>query len=124
MSEANRNAHAGSTFCRIAEALSTGIWDDAAFANYVAIVEHGSSKMVGILEGLYGTTTLLVALPFGTLADRWRRDRVLRICGVLELGVPSSRQLIDRLLWCVGRPPHPWVSFQGKSMTQHGVWQD
>ena len=86
------------TFCRIAEALSTGIWDDAAFANYVAIVEHGSSKMVGILEGLYGTTTLLVALPFGTLADRWRRDRVLRICGVLELGAPSSRQLIEGLL--------------------------
>ena len=42
--------------------------------------------MVGILEGLYGTCTLLVALPFGTLADRWRRDRVLRICGILEVG--------------------------------------
>ena len=53
---------------------------------YVSIVEHGSRKMVGILEGLYGTCTLLVALPFGTLADRWRRDRVLRICGVLEIG--------------------------------------
>ena len=45
--------------------------------------------MVGILEGLYGTCTLLVALPFGTLADRWRRDRVLRICGLLEVGAPS-----------------------------------
>ena len=54
----------------------------------VSIVENGSRKMVGILEGLYGTCTLLVALPFGTLADRWRRDRVLRICGVLEIGAP------------------------------------
>ena len=53
--------------------------------------------MVGILEGIYGTTTLLVALPFGTLADRWRRDRVLRICGVLELGALSGKQPISAL---------------------------
>ena len=81
--------------------MSGGIWDDAAFANYVAIVEHGSSKMVGILEGLYGTSTLLVALPFGTLADRWRRDRVLRICGILELGALSSRQLMRGHMCCL-----------------------
>ena len=105
------------TSCRIAEALSGGIWDDTAFANYVAIVEHGSSKMVGILEGLYGTSTLLVALPFGTLADRWRRDRVLRICGVLELGALSITQLQKRVLcgrpcWASARLGHPFGTLE------------
>ena len=42
-----QQAKASVSRCRIAEALATGIWDDTAFANYVAIVEHGSSKMVG-----------------------------------------------------------------------------
>ena len=75
--------------CRIFYALATGIWEDAAYANYVSIVEHGNNRMVGWLEGLEGLCSLFFAIPFGTLADRWRRDRVLRISSCIELGAHS-----------------------------------
>ena len=42
--------------------------------------------MVGWLEGLEGLCSLFFAIPFGTLADKWRRDRVLRISSCMELG--------------------------------------
>ena len=70
---------------RIFYALATGIWEDAAYANYVSIVEHGNNRMVGWLEGLEGLCSLFFAIPLGTLADRWRRDRVLRISSCIEL---------------------------------------
>ncbi len=76
--------------CRISYALATGIWEDAAFANYVSIVEHGNNRMVGWLEGLEGLCSLFFAIPFGTLADSWRRDRVLRISSCMELGALAS----------------------------------
>ena len=45
--------------------------------------------MVGWLQGLEGLSMLLFALPFGMWADRWRRDRVLKVASCLELGVLS-----------------------------------
>ena len=110
---------------RISYSLATGVWEDAAYANFVNIVvgstsaaprdlkilpflprnvsstkswelptrsmngspqEHGNNRMVGWLEGLEGLCSLFFAIPFGTLADRWRRDRVLRISSFIELG--------------------------------------
>ena len=47
---------------------------------------YGNNRMVGWLEGLEGLCSLFFAIPFGTLADRWRRDRVLRISSCIELG--------------------------------------
>ena len=82
--------HCYSAMCRICNALATGIWEDAAFANYVSIVEHGNIRMVGWLDGLEGLCSLLFAVPFGTLADRWRRDRVLRIASCIQLGAPGG----------------------------------
>ena len=50
--------------------------------------EHGNNRMVGWLQGLEGLSMLLFALPFGMWADRWRRDRVLKVASCLEMGEP------------------------------------
>ena len=60
--------------------------------------EHGNNRMVGWLEGIEGLCSLLFAIPFGTWADRWRRDRVLRISSCIELG--AQCHLSKRVLPC------------------------
>jgi len=42
--------------------------------------------MVGIAEGVFGIFCVASGLPAGWLADRMRRDRLLRIFGCLMLG--------------------------------------
>ena len=60
--------------------------------------ELGNKRMVGWLEGIEGLCLLFLAIPFGTLADRWRRDRVLRIASFIELGaVPLLAHAIASL---------------------------
>ena len=49
-------------------------------------------QMVGIAEGVFGIFCVASGLPAGWLADRMRRDRLLRIFGCLMLGAR----------------PHPW----------------
>ena len=71
----------------------------------------GANTMVGLAQGLNGTIQLLVALPSGAAADRWRRDRVLRVglvLGVVAMGVLGAAVEQDRLwpllvaMGCVG----------------------
>ena len=71
----------------------------------------GANTMVGLAQGLNGTIQLLVALPSGAAADRWRRDRVLRVglvLGVVAMGVLGAAVDQDRLwpllvaMGCVG----------------------
>ncbi len=73
--------------------------------------EHGNNRMVGWLEGLEGLCSLFFAIPFGTLADRWRRDRVLRISSCIELGahnLASDNHLNVSLLQpCASNHPKP-----------------
>jgi len=53
-------------------------------------------QMVGIAEGVFGIFCVASGLPAGWLADRMRRDRLLRIFGCLMLGA--------RLHPCIANP--------------------
>ncbi len=71
--------------CRIASSLSNGIWQGSGgLSNFVTLGQHGSVEMLGLLTGVSGICTLLVAIPSGMASDRWRRDGVLRMFGVVE----------------------------------------
>ena len=58
-------------------------------------------KYVGIAEGIFGIFCAAAGIPAGWIADRMRRDRTLRLCGFVMLGLllqdPLSLQQI---------PPH------------------
>lgn len=65
------------------DALSSGIWNGAALAAYIYIVQGNSNKSVGIAEGVFGTACAAAGLPAGWLSDKFRRDRVLRCASVI-----------------------------------------
>lgn len=44
-------------------------------------------KYVGIAEGIFGIFCAAAGIPAGWIADRMRRDRTLRLCGFVMLGV-------------------------------------
>ncbi len=69
--------------CRIASSLSHGVWE-GSMTQYATLGKRGSTEMLGLLTGVSGICTLLVAVPSGIASDRWRRDGVLRIFGVVE----------------------------------------
>ena len=43
-------------------------------------------QSVGIAEGIFGTFCAASGIPAGWCADRIRRDRTLRFCGIVMLG--------------------------------------
>ena len=72
------------------ENISASIRAGDALSAFV-FLQTESNKAVGIIQGINGVVQLVVSLPAGWLADRRRRDLVLRIgammglCGGLSL---------------------------------------
>ena len=64
------------------------IWNGATLAAFIYMVQDNSNKSVGIAEGIFGTFCAAAGLPAGWLADRFRRDRTLRMCSFIMLGGP------------------------------------
>lgn len=70
---------------RSTDAMSSGIWNGAALAAYIYIVQGNSNKAVGIAEGIFGIACAAAGLPAGWLADKFRRDRVLRYASAIMI---------------------------------------
>ena len=68
----------------------------AGQAKHAAMTPAVRLQMVGIAEGVFGIFCVASGLPAGWLADRMRRDRLLRIFGCLMLGA--------RLHFCAAHP--------------------
>ncbi|KAK9916421.1 hypothetical protein WJX75_002413 [Coccomyxa subellipsoidea] len=79
----NKNVVATFAF-RFSSSLAQGIWDYNALPQYIYILENYSSQAVGLIEGLQGTCTALSGFPAGWVADRTRRDRVLKASAVVN----------------------------------------
>ncbi|BDA40768.1 probableE424 Na(+), Li(+), K(+)/H(+) antiporter at N-terminal half [Coccomyxa sp. Obi] len=79
----NKNIVATFAF-RFSSSLAQGIWDYNALPQYIYILENYSSQAVGLIEGLQGTCTALAGFPAGWVADRTRRDRVLKGSAVVN----------------------------------------
>lgn len=62
---------------RASDAAAQGVWNYATLTALLYLLTHGTQAS-GILQGVQGLATILVALPAGWAADRGRRDRLLR----------------------------------------------
>lgn len=62
---------------RATDAAAQGVWNYATLTPLLYLLTHGTQAS-GILQGIQGLATLVVALPAGWAADRGRRDRLLR----------------------------------------------
>jgi F0F1-type ATP synthase assembly protein I len=50
---------------------------------------------VGIAEGIFGIFCAAAGIPAGWIADRMRRDRTLRLCGFVMLGMLCQSQVLN-----------------------------
>lgn len=65
------------------------IWNQNVLANYAFLLKGGDPKAVGYLTAAMGISQLLVGFPAGYLADKYRRDTLLKIAsgiGVAAVG--------------------------------------
>ena len=63
-------------------------------SNYIYYLEGESNTLVGVIQGLQGICIPLGSFPGGYIADRTRRDIVLRAFGVTGFGERHSSSLL------------------------------
>lgn len=71
---------------KFSDGVAQGVWSAASMATYIYLLENNSTKYVGLAQGIQGTFVAISAIPAGWLADRFRRDRVLKCCAVASCG--------------------------------------
>ncbi|KAL0019911.1 hypothetical protein WJX77_007083 [Trebouxia sp. C0004] len=54
-------------------------------ATYIYVLENQSAKLVGLAQGIQGTLALS-SVPAGWVADKFRRDNVLKCCALADIG--------------------------------------
>jgi len=59
------------------------LWNQSVLSAFVYLIKNDDPKFVGILTGIMGTTQLLSSFPAGILADKFRRDTMLKIASVI-----------------------------------------
>ena len=61
--------------------FSRSLWSANIFTSYIYILEDSSNLKVGYITGFAGVIQVLVAPFAGYLADKSRRDKMLRVSG-------------------------------------------
>ena len=60
------------------DSLAQGVWSESVLSAYVYVLTGSSNTAVGLVDAAYGITQLIAALPTGYLADRYRKDAVVK----------------------------------------------
>ncbi|KAK9821640.1 hypothetical protein WJX74_002867 [Apatococcus lobatus] len=71
---------------RVGDSFAQGIWAFVALPTYIWLIENHSNKAVGYAQGIQGFAMAAVAVPASLMADRTRRDMVLRLFAFVGLG--------------------------------------
>ena len=65
------------------DGIATSLWNTTDLPNYIYLLRHYSNASVGLAEGLQGAVQALVALPIGYVTDKFARQRVAQIAGLV-----------------------------------------
>ena len=89
-------------------ALALSIWTASVLSSYLKTLK-GTFGYVGLAEACQGIAQLVAAVPAGWLADKLRRDKILKIGGLAGVGACSF--LLFALLFGVkrGRDVEFWL---------------
>eukprot|EP00884_Botryococcus_braunii_P015001 jgi/Botrbrau1/23501/Bobra.106_1s0052.1 len=106
---------------KLSTGLAQGVWAAGNASIWIKDIEGGTDERpIGYVSGLQGTCMAIIAYPAAWVADRTRRDVVLKCCGLLSIGgiaccttalLIPQRDVVWRgvligdnkyLLWCVG----------------------
>ena len=58
------------------------LWSQSVLATYVFLLTNNNAEAVGFITAAMGLAQLLASFPSGVLADRYRRDSILRVASV------------------------------------------
>ncbi|DBA90154.1 TPA: hypothetical protein ACH3X1_003461 [Trebouxia sp. C0004] len=70
---------------KLSNGIARGVWSHASMATYIYVLENQSAKLVGLAQGIQGTLALS-SVPAGWVADKFRRDNVLKCCALADIG--------------------------------------
>jgi MFS family permease len=59
------------------------IWNQNVLANFAFLLRDGDPKAVGFLTAAMGISQLIISFPAGFLADKYRRDTILKLSSVI-----------------------------------------
>ncbi len=65
------------------QAIGSGIWMGNVLSSYIYLLSNSSNILLGLTSLAMGLTMTVVVLPAGYLADKFRRDWILRIAAIL-----------------------------------------
>ena len=66
------------------------VWSQSVLSTYVFLLRHHDYRAVGIITAAMGLAQLVTSFPSGYLADRYRRDVLLRVASVVASGAIAS----------------------------------
>jgi MFS family permease len=98
---------------------SRSLWNQSVIAAYVYLLKSDDPKFVGILTCIMGIAQLLSGFPAGVLADKYRRDTLLKVSsafGVIAATLTLIATQIDHFI-LLGVALSCWGLFWGVSST-------
>jgi MFS family permease len=61
------------------------MWNQSVLATFIFLIRDGNPEAVGFVTAVMGLSQLLVSFPVGFLADRYRRDTMLKLASVVGM---------------------------------------
>ncbi|MHA1521890.1 MAG: MFS transporter [Promethearchaeota archaeon] len=69
----------------LAQSLGRGIWMGNVLSSYIYLISNQSNELLGWTSAATGIMLTIVVFPAGVVADRYRRDILLRIASVVGI---------------------------------------
>ena len=66
------------------------VWSQSVLSTFVFLVRQEDYRAVGFITAVMGVAQLITSFPSGYLADRYRRDTLLRVASAVALGAIVS----------------------------------
>ncbi len=101
------------TFC------SRSLWNQSVLSAFVYLLQTDDPKYVGFVTAIMGLAQLLSSFPAGYLADKYRRDTMLRISSVIGFIAATSTAIAAYVeqFWVLTFALALWGVFWGISYT-------
>lgn len=73
------------------------LWNQSVLSAFVYLLKSDNPKYVGFLTGLMGMSQLLSSFPSGWLADKYRRDKMLKLGSVVGFFAAASTLIASQM---------------------------
>jgi len=81
------------TFCAF---VGRSIWQQSVLATFVYLLRHDDPEAVGFITAVMGISQLITSFPAGFLADRYRRDALLKLASLFGVAAVAVTLLACR----------------------------